>query len=759
MKRSFISHFAGGAALRLLSADIRFFRLSIGLYVVRLGLVTVLGLLMVGLTPRVEAAAGALDPTFGSLGKVRTPLDPVSGETLYSIAIQADGKIVAAGFGPSGGGGVGIVRYNSDGSLDSSFGSGGIVMMDLLLFSGAHAVTVLGDGKIVIAGQASDGTLSRFGLARLNPDGTPDSTFGPSGDGRSVASVVPYSMYTTSLSVQTDGGLIAAGRIDHGGEPVGPAQDFGLVRYTTNGLNDMTFGPAATSVVSTDFFSHNDLANAVALQADGKIVAAGVASTTGSASSNDFALARYLSNGSLDAAFGAGGKVITDFELAGDEVRDAVILSDGKILAGGVATHGGSGGVRAFALARYHVDGSLDGAFGIGGKTTTDFAAGPSLAEALAVQSDGKIILAGTVVNSDYGTAWALARYHSDGSLDPSFGTAGKVVTDFYSGVDIAHTVAIQTDGKIVAGGMGYADEYYPGTPGAIGWDFTLARYLGDPLPADVVLTKMGTPSPVAAGGTLTYTLTITNHGPGDANDVVVADALPPEVSSTSISATGGGVIDTTSGTLTVEWPSLAAGDTETVTIITAVDAEVVDGTVITNTALVEASSLDPNTTNNHAAFETTIMTPHAVTLYLHGKETARTAGRLTMNFSSTISSKETIQLWKDAWLSAPDFTGTFQSGATATLTLSKVIGRSAGATFRLSATDLAGNNEVLLGEASQVIGASTSPDIITIPIAAPVTLTDQRIKLSVTTASGVNLKLEPNTLAWLELTAFVGSP
>ena len=594
-----------------------------------------LGALMFATAPRVEAAAGELDPSFGTVGKVRTPIHPVSGETLYSLALQPDGKIVAAGFGPSGSGGVAVVRYNPDGTLDTSFGASatGIVTVELLSFSGARAVSLQSDGKIVVAGQASDGSLSRFGLARFNSDGTLDTAFGASGDGRSAVSVEPYAMYATSLAILPDGRLIAAGQIDHGGEPVGPAKDFALVRYTANGVNDPTFGSTGTSAVSTDFSTHDDIANAVAIQPDCKIIAVGAAEAAISTSSQNFALARYHADGSPDITFGAGGKVTTDFEGDSDEARSVVLLPDGKILVGGVMTRS-SGLARSFALARYLANGSLDPAFGVGGKVTTTFPAGSSLGRALAVQADGKIVLVGSVVTSDYNTVWGVARYLADGTLDLSFDTDGLVLTNFDTGVDIAHAIAIQPDGKIVAGGMGYADEYYPGTPGAIGWDFTLARYLGDPEP------------------------------------------------------------------------------------------------------------------------------PHAVAFYLHGRETAGTAGGFSMNLSPAQPSGNTLQLGKNVnWLSEPPLTGTLQSGATATVTLPRLTGRSATATFQVSATELDGSSEIVLCQTTQLLGAS-GVNVVTIPLsAAPIELTDQRLKLSVTAPPGVNLKIEAGQAPTLEITPFTGTP
>jgi len=199
--------------------------------------------------------------------------------------------------------------------------------------------------------------------------------------------------------------------------------------------------------VTTDF-GGSDYGFSVALQPDGKIVVAGYAG-------GDFALARYNSDGALDTSFGSGGKVTTDFGGSYHPDGFSVALQpDGKIVVAGYA--GGD-----FALARYNSDGALDTSFGSGGKVTTDFG-GSDAGYSVALQPDGKIVVAGYA-----GLDFALARYNSDGALDTSFGTGGKVTTDFSGGRDVGYSVALQPDGKIVV--AGYA-----------GVDFALARYNSD---------------------------------------------------------------------------------------------------------------------------------------------------------------------------------------------------------------------------------------------------------------------------------------
>lgn len=213
----------------------------------------------------------------------------------------------------------------------------------------------------------------------------------------------------------------------------------------------------------------------IAIQSDGKIILAGSA-LAGSHSA--FALFRYKPNGSLDASFGADGKVITIFGDSRDFASAIAIQADGKIVAAGtkqaVNENSRAGKGTDFALARYNPDGSLDVTFGNNGKITTDISSSLDYAADLAIQSDGKLIVAGTFFIKDSmdktkSYDFALVRYNTDGGLDASFGDAGKVAIPITKGKGIASTIAIQADGKIIVGGQ---------TPLIdANWDFALARY------------------------------------------------------------------------------------------------------------------------------------------------------------------------------------------------------------------------------------------------------------------------------------------
>jgi len=273
--------------------------------------------------------------------------------------------------------------------------------------------------------------VANLALVSSQVHATTDLDSGFGNGGRVVTDVSGRYDEARALAIQPDGRIVAAGVTGTGSN-----EDFALARYNTDGALDRTFGVGGT--VITDVSRGSDAVWAVAIQSDGKIVAAGVAS-------GDFALARYNADGTLDPHFGNGGTITTDF--GGDDKANALALQrDGQIVVAGVA------GGRDFALARYRADGTLDATFGTEGKVTTDFSDNADVAFALAIQPDGMIVVAGAT--GEFPTAaFALARYNADGSLDAGFGAGGRVTIEF--GRDArAHALAIQSDGKIVTGGF-----------------------------------------------------------------------------------------------------------------------------------------------------------------------------------------------------------------------------------------------------------------------------------------------------------------
>jgi uncharacterized delta-60 repeat protein len=270
-----------------------------------------------------------------------------------------------------------------------------------------------------------------------------DPTFGSGGKVTTNFFNIPgvfFSDHASAVAVQSDGKIVAAGFA--AGAQTNFNDNFAIARYMSNGSLDSSFGSGGK--VSTDFSGNGGGAFAVAIQPDGKIIAAG-------GSGGKFALARYKTNGSLDMTFGNGGKVTTSFFNIEDAAAAVAIQSDSKIVVAGSARSPAT--TYDFAVARYNTNGTLDASFGSGGKVTTDFFGNADQALAVALQSDGKIVTAGLAFNISTDDDFALTRYNIDGTVDSTFGSGGKVTTDIAGFFDVANGVAIQSDGKIVAGG------------------------------------------------------------------------------------------------------------------------------------------------------------------------------------------------------------------------------------------------------------------------------------------------------------------
>lgn len=297
-------------------------------------------------------SSGKLDPTFGRNGRVVTYFGS-RGASAQAVAIQANGRIVAVGRGDAGSrSGFALARYTRQGRLDRRFGRGGKVLTNFGVrgSAGANAVAIQPDGRIAVAGDLFRGSRTDFALARYNVDGTLDQRFG--NRGRIVARVGDADSYPSTLVVQKDGKLVVGGSAY-----LAPAAAVALVRFSAEGALDPGFGRGGTVVTNAGSGS------ALAIQRDRKLVMAG----TGSGRiRGEFALARFLEDGSLDESFGRDGKLLTAFHRRA--VANAVVVrADGKIVVGGTVAG------LDFALARYTSSGTLDGSFGRGGKVLTDF--------------------------------------------------------------------------------------------------------------------------------------------------------------------------------------------------------------------------------------------------------------------------------------------------------------------------------------------------------------------------------------------------
>lgn len=410
------------------------------------------------------AQAGQLDPSFATGGIFQAHFQLALDK---AIAIQADGKIVVAGTLNSTQ--AVLIRLNTDGTLDPSFGSGGIVNADF----NDDGSTIVGlaiqpDGKILAA---ADRALPPGFVVRYKSDGTPDTAFGKNG----IANL-PIT-HVNALALQPDGKILGAGlafMIDSNTSAVG--------RLDANGQVDKSFGSGGMTLLP------GPQAVAIALQKDGKILTASPGFLDGQlylpesalASPQPSLLTRLKADGRIDASFGVGGQVA----CLADSPAIAV-QSDGKILAAGSVVARAlpfpPGNNSGFGVLRYNSDGSIDSSFGKHGGSVTSFT--PALPEAaaftLAVQTNGDIVVAGLAgqpvgnPNQPEGpSSFALARFTPRGQLDTTFGSGGKVFTTFGNNTAWISALGIQTDGKVVAAGNNSSK------PQQALNDFAVARYL-----------------------------------------------------------------------------------------------------------------------------------------------------------------------------------------------------------------------------------------------------------------------------------------
>jgi uncharacterized delta-60 repeat protein len=478
---------------------------------------------------RLLLTAGGLDNTFGTGGSVllsspSTKKNSPSIDIAYAAEVQPDSKILVAGVGGSGSSPnkFQVVRLKPDGTTpDSSFGSGGRVMP---LDGYAMDMALQQDGGIVLAGrvQVTTGsgrnTVTQYDVAvvRLTRDGKLDSSF--DGDGvvttpisTSSGGSDPFYDDAQSIAVQPDGKIVVGGRTYSGSMR---GYDSVLVRYNTNGslddgsASDTTPGDSfgQGGIIVTPWSpTYNDSIMDLGIQGDGKIVVAGKGYLDDASHGYPYFVARYNADGSLDDgsasdttpgdSFGTdrSGAAITPFGYSnagwGGSDHPLVLQPNGAIV---FALDYYRNGVDIdIALARFTPAGVLDGAFGNGTGFVTLARPGRQYARSVAIQADGKLIVAGSEEVS--GGAF-VARFQRDGTLDGGFGDRpgdqGLVIRPFGSSGSRFYDVAIQADGKIVAAGQANGD----------GIDFLVARYLGDSgsSPAVASLSAPGSPTAIS---------------------------------------------------------------------------------------------------------------------------------------------------------------------------------------------------------------------------------------------------------------------
>lgn len=414
-----------------------------------------LGVLVFSMSLMAQSNPADLDTSFGTNGKIVT--DFFNSGNARALAYLSNGKFLLAGYLDVTNKDIIMACYNANGTLDTSFGTNGKVTTDLSTDNDtAYCIAVLSDGKIILGGCSGLYAQGLFTMVKYNSNGTLDTTFGTNGK---VTTAVGSNDVAVAIASLANGKILLGGFASSG---TTDTEDFAIVRYLADGTLDTTFG--TNGKVRTDFNAKRDNISSIKVFFDGKILAGGNASDAGG--TYKFGLIRYNEDGTLDTTFGTNGKVITDV-ISGQAsyITELEILADGKILATGAVANGGSG--YDIALVKYNNDGSLDTTFGTNGKVITDFTGNNDQGTSMKISSDGKILVAGTASNN-----FAIVRYNSNGTLDTTFGASGKISTDFSNqSSSSCFKIAIQTDGKIIAGGKGSN-----GTQ----TNFALARYMGD---------------------------------------------------------------------------------------------------------------------------------------------------------------------------------------------------------------------------------------------------------------------------------------
>jgi uncharacterized delta-60 repeat protein len=357
-----------------------------------------------------------------------------------AVAIAPDGKIVVVGDAQvsAGATNIAVAKFTVHGTPDTTFGNGGGAVYGIASDSGARAVAIQPDGKIVVAGFVTESGKKSFVVLRLLADGNFDSSFGTNSAVKTAVGSGDDEI--KSLALQPDGKIVAAGFSTSGG-----IAHYAAARYSSSGVLDAGFstdGKVVTAVGTTDE------ANAVAVQPDGKIILAGKSLINGK---YDFSLVRYKTDGSLDSTFNASSNVTTSIRANNDEVRALAIQDDGKIVVAGSSEDSDSTG--DFALARYNANGTLDNSFSSDGRLVTDVGT-DSYAAGVAIQKDGKILVAGADDPGVSAVRAALARYLPNGTTDSQFGANGigyyalPQLSDNY-----VNALALQPNGRIVVAG------------------------------------------------------------------------------------------------------------------------------------------------------------------------------------------------------------------------------------------------------------------------------------------------------------------
>jgi len=397
---------------------------------------------------------GTVDTSYGSQGLVITNFGNAC--NINSIALQTDNKIVAAGnYNNGSAGDFAIARYLNTGALDPSFNGNGEVTSNFGNSDNASSVAIQEDGKIVVGGYYTDPSYnSHFEIARYTANGSLDSSF--NGSGVTGTNFGTNDEYLAAIALQSNGEIIAGGYA-YNGEG---ASEFALARFHVNGLADSSFGTngqVVDPVASNDY----DILNCLTIAPNGQILSGGYTETN---TNNLFTISRFNINGSLDSSFGSDGNLLGYYPGNARYYDGAMVQNDGKIVVNGYTYAGGP--TSDYFLTRFKQDGSTDLAYGNNGIASTN-------GYNAVMQTDGKVVESNYYSGST-GSEIILSRYNTNGSPDLTYGTNGIVLSDFFGGSESYGPTAIQPDNKVVVAGYIYTNT---------GSDLLLARYNTDGTP------------------------------------------------------------------------------------------------------------------------------------------------------------------------------------------------------------------------------------------------------------------------------------
>ena len=392
------------------------------------------------LTVTVRGLPGVVDTSFAG-GVVRQAVD-IGEDYANAVAVQADGKIIVAGSSATASGTcISLVRFLRDGAVDTSFGVAGKVLTQVGARGNdaAQAVAVQPDGRIVVAGASDQGASGLdFVVLRYRADGSLDPAFGDGG--KVVADFAGGTDRAWALLLQPDGKIVAGGEANTGTGSGGTGVDFALLRLNADGSPDAAFGRQGQVVTAVGANTATDVVHGLAIQG-----VQGEAAILAVGGDGDFRAVRYRADGALDTRFGTQGKVDGLFGSVIGGARAVTVLPTGQAVVAGQVNH-------HFAAVQLTSGGTLDAAFGVGGRFERSLAANWNEATALARQDDGKLILGGWAYTGPGSSGdFAALRLAADGTVDTAFGDAGVTIIATAPGTkdDQGRALALQPDERV----------------------------------------------------------------------------------------------------------------------------------------------------------------------------------------------------------------------------------------------------------------------------------------------------------------------